>query len=161
MAEQRSVVAPYFSNLEQQREANSLGMWVFLATEVMFFGGLFMAYAAYHLAYPIKDDLLPDLLATGHRLLLFLQERFGRASVDLLASKRIETCCVVGFTSKDEGEPVGLADLLAERVQHERRLSARKALDAGDELRSQRAISIAEPARGEAPQLRERNRRER
>jgi cytochrome c oxidase subunit 3 len=53
MAEHQSVVAPYFSNLEQQREANSLGMWVFLATEVMFFGGLFIAYAAYHLAYPV------------------------------------------------------------------------------------------------------------
>lgn len=48
-----SVVAPYFSNIEQQREVNMLGMWVFLATEVMFFGGLFMAYAAYHLAYPV------------------------------------------------------------------------------------------------------------
>lgn len=48
-----SVVAPYFSNIEQQREANMLGMWVFLATEVMFFGGLFVAYAAYHLAYPV------------------------------------------------------------------------------------------------------------
>jgi len=53
MAEHQSVVAPYFSNLAQQREANSLGMWVFLATEVMFFGGLFIAYAAYHLAYPV------------------------------------------------------------------------------------------------------------
>ena len=53
MAEHQSVVAPYFSNLEQQREANTLGMWVFLATEVMFFGGLFIAYAAYHLAYPV------------------------------------------------------------------------------------------------------------
>jgi cytochrome c oxidase subunit 3 len=48
-----SVVAPYFSTIEQQREANMLGMWVFLATEVMFFGGLFVAYAAYHLAYPV------------------------------------------------------------------------------------------------------------
>lgn len=52
MADKQSVVAPYFSNLEQQHEANTLGMWVFLATEVMFFGGLFMAYAAYHFAYP-------------------------------------------------------------------------------------------------------------
>ena len=52
MAEQQSVVAPYFSNIEQQRETNMLGMWVFLVTEVMFFGGLFLAYATYHLAYP-------------------------------------------------------------------------------------------------------------
>lgn len=47
-----SVVAPYFSNVEQRRQANTLGMWVFLATEVMFFGGIFIVYAAYRLAYP-------------------------------------------------------------------------------------------------------------
>jgi cytochrome c oxidase subunit 3 len=48
----KPVVAPYFSDVEQQRQANMLGMWVFLATEVMFFGGIFIAYAAYRLAYP-------------------------------------------------------------------------------------------------------------
>jgi cytochrome c oxidase subunit III len=32
--------------MEQQHEASTLGMWVFLVTEVMFFGGLFMAYIA-------------------------------------------------------------------------------------------------------------------
>jgi cytochrome c oxidase subunit 3 len=48
----KPVVASYFSDIEQQRQANMLGMWVFLATEVMFFGGIFIAYAAYRLAYP-------------------------------------------------------------------------------------------------------------
>lgn len=52
MHQTKSVVAPYFSDLQQQRQANTLGMWLFLVTEVMFFGGLFIAYAAYHLAYP-------------------------------------------------------------------------------------------------------------
>ena len=33
-----------FQTLDQQRDAASLGMWVFLITEVMFFGGLFLAY---------------------------------------------------------------------------------------------------------------------
>jgi cytochrome c oxidase subunit 3 len=46
------VVAPYFSDIEQQRQANMLGMWVFLATEVMFFGGIFVVYSAYRLSYP-------------------------------------------------------------------------------------------------------------
>ena len=31
----------HFDNLEQQLEASTLGMWVFLVTEVLFFGGLF------------------------------------------------------------------------------------------------------------------------
>lgn len=48
-----SVVAPYFSDINQQRQANTVGMWAFLTTEVMFFGGIFMAYAAYRLAYPV------------------------------------------------------------------------------------------------------------
>ena len=52
MTQSKSVVASYFSDIEQQRQANMLGMWVFLATEVMFFGGIFIAYAAYRLAYP-------------------------------------------------------------------------------------------------------------
>ena len=37
----------HFENLEQQREAGALGMWVFLVTEIMFFGGMFFAYALY------------------------------------------------------------------------------------------------------------------
>ena len=41
-----------FQNLDQQREAASLGMWVFLVTEVMFFGGLFLAYAINRFTYP-------------------------------------------------------------------------------------------------------------
>ena len=38
--------------MEQQLEASTLGMWVFLVTEIMFFGGLFMAYIVYRTAYP-------------------------------------------------------------------------------------------------------------
>lgn len=42
----------HFDNMEQQREAATLGMWVFLVTEIMFFGGLFMAYTLYRAKYP-------------------------------------------------------------------------------------------------------------
>ncbi len=41
----------HFAEPQQQRDAASLGMWVFLATEVMFFGGLFCAYLVYRLWY--------------------------------------------------------------------------------------------------------------
>lgn len=37
---------------DQQRESAKLGMWVFLATEVMFFGGMITGYIAYRDAYP-------------------------------------------------------------------------------------------------------------
>jgi cytochrome c oxidase subunit 3 len=42
----------HFDSLEQQNEASSLGMWVFLVTEVMFFGGMFTAYIVYRTFYP-------------------------------------------------------------------------------------------------------------
>ena len=42
----------HFENMEQQREAGTLGMWVFLVTEIMFFGGMFLAYTIYRSAYP-------------------------------------------------------------------------------------------------------------
>ena len=38
--------------MAQQPEASTLGMWVFLVTEIMFFGGLFMAYLVYRWASP-------------------------------------------------------------------------------------------------------------
>ena len=40
----------HFDDMAQQAEASTLGMWVFLVTEIMFFGGLFMAYLLYRWA---------------------------------------------------------------------------------------------------------------
>jgi len=40
-----------FDTEAQQKDASTLGMWVFLITEVMFFGGLFLAYTIYRRAY--------------------------------------------------------------------------------------------------------------
>ena len=42
----------HFDSLEQQLYASTFGMWVFLVTEVLFFGGLFMAYILYRIWYP-------------------------------------------------------------------------------------------------------------
>lgn len=41
-----------FADLRQQHEVAQLGMWTFLATEVLFFGGLMLAYAVYRFGYP-------------------------------------------------------------------------------------------------------------
>jgi cytochrome c oxidase subunit 3 len=48
----RPALAHQFESLEAQKEASTLGMWVFLATEVLFFGGLFLTYSVYRLWYP-------------------------------------------------------------------------------------------------------------
>jgi cytochrome c oxidase subunit III len=37
--------------MEQQKEASSLGMWLFLVTEIMFFGGMFTGYLVYRIMY--------------------------------------------------------------------------------------------------------------
>jgi cytochrome c oxidase subunit III len=42
----------HFEDLGQQHEASILGMWMFLTTEVLFFGGILLAYWIYRLAYP-------------------------------------------------------------------------------------------------------------
>ena len=41
----------HFAEPEQQRDAASFGMWIFLGTEVMFFGGLFLSYLIYRRLY--------------------------------------------------------------------------------------------------------------
>jgi len=47
-----SFVHEQFDDIEQQRNAAQLGMCIFLATEVLFFGGLFLGYTVYRSLYP-------------------------------------------------------------------------------------------------------------
>jgi cytochrome c oxidase subunit 3 len=50
-----AVLAPVehqFDTAEQQREAATMGMWLFLATEVLFFGGMLLGYTVYRISYP-------------------------------------------------------------------------------------------------------------
>ncbi len=42
----------HFETLEQQQETCSIGMWVFLCQEVMFFSGLFLSYMVFRYLYP-------------------------------------------------------------------------------------------------------------
>ncbi|NIT62186.1 MAG: cytochrome c oxidase subunit 3 family protein, partial [Aliifodinibius sp.] len=42
----------HFIDSDQQFESAKLGMWIFLATEILFFGGLFAAYIVYRSWYP-------------------------------------------------------------------------------------------------------------
>jgi cytochrome c oxidase subunit 3 len=47
LSDTHAAFAHQFDDAGQQKEAASLGMWVFLVTEIMFFGGLFLAYLVY------------------------------------------------------------------------------------------------------------------
>ena len=55
-----------FETIEQQKETSTLGMWAFLVTEVMFFGGLFGAYTVYRYLYPHA------FAAASHHLNVFI-----------------------------------------------------------------------------------------
>jgi len=52
MADAHLALQEQFEEMPQQKEAATLGMWAFLATEVLFFGGLFMSYIIYRTNYP-------------------------------------------------------------------------------------------------------------
>ncbi len=71
--------AHQFEDMEQQREAGSLGMWVFLVTEIMFFGGLFATYIIYRSMYL-------DAFEKGSRL---LKVDFGASNTAVLIASSL------------------------------------------------------------------------
>jgi cytochrome c oxidase subunit III len=52
MANGLTTLAPQFDDAEQQRTASNLGIWIFLATEILFFGVLFAAYTITRVRFP-------------------------------------------------------------------------------------------------------------
>ena len=76
MSEHSIALAHQFDDLEQQKEAAILGMWVFLVTEVMFFGGMFTGYTIYrfkyHEAFMAGSDHLDLLLGATNTVVLAL-----------------------------------------------------------------------------------------
>jgi cytochrome c oxidase subunit 3 len=62
LTESRTALAHQFDDPAQQFDASSLGMWTFLLTEIMFFGGLFVSYTVYRAAY------LEGFIAGSHHL---------------------------------------------------------------------------------------------
>ena len=67
-------LAHQFEDIGQQREAASLGMWAFLVTEILFFGGMFTAYIVYR-------GLHYQSFVTGSHL---LEVKFGATNTYVL-----------------------------------------------------------------------------
>ena len=83
----------HFENLEQQREAGALGMWVFLVTEIMFFGGMFLAYTLYRTMYPAafasaSNHLDLTLGAVNTAVLIFSSFTMAMAVYSVQVGKR-------------------------------------------------------------------------
>jgi cytochrome c oxidase subunit 3 len=60
-----AILEVQFDNLEQQSEASTVGMWLFLATEVMFFGGLIASYTVYRVTAPEEVQLASKHLSVA------------------------------------------------------------------------------------------------
>jgi len=66
LATNRSHLAHHFATAQQQHDTATLGMWMFLATELMLFGGLFLAYSVYRVRNPAEFEA-----ASNHLNLVF------------------------------------------------------------------------------------------
>jgi cytochrome c oxidase subunit III len=74
-----------FDDVEQQKDASTLGMWLFLATEILFFGGMFCCYTVYRSAYPVAFGL-----ASNHLNLIL-----GALSTAILIVSSFTMACAV------------------------------------------------------------------
>ncbi|HWR54844.1 MAG TPA: cytochrome c oxidase subunit 3 family protein [Bryobacteraceae bacterium] len=82
MPEGTAILAHQFDDLKQQHEADTLGMWVFLGTEVLFFGGLFTAYTIFRMLYPAgfaEGSLELDVLIGTINTMVLLGSSFTMA----------------------------------------------------------------------------------
>ena len=72
-------LAHHFADDEQQRESAKLGMWLFLLTEILLFGGLFCAYAVFRMWNP-------DMFHNAHQ---YLDVRLGALNTFVLISSSV------------------------------------------------------------------------
>lgn len=95
-------LAHHFEDRAQQDESHSLGLWVFLATEIMFFGGLFLAFTVYHVVYPEAFGIASNRLSVSWGVIntvVLLFSSFTMACAVNAAQtgkqKRLITCLVL------------------------------------------------------------------
>jgi len=86
------VLQHQFDDLEQQRESFNLGMWLFLATEVMMFGGLFFAYTLYRWKNPVAFEVgashLNHLVGTANTFVLLFSSWTMALAVHAAAERK-------------------------------------------------------------------------
>jgi cytochrome c oxidase subunit 3 len=95
----QTLVAHHFHDAQQQRSAAELGMWLFLVTEFMFFGGLFVAYLVYRSWYP------EDFAAGSHTM----DVRLGTINTAVLLTSSLTMALAVDAAQRSRQQPlVGL-----------------------------------------------------
>lgn len=97
-----SRVAHHFQDFEQQRHAARFGMWLFLGTEVLLFGGLFVAYAIYRVAY---GDAF-------HEASCLLDLKLGTTNTVVLITSSFAVAAAVHYAHLDQKWPTVISLLL-------------------------------------------------
>jgi cytochrome c oxidase subunit III len=100
----RSAVAEPFEDAAQQHEAAELGLWLFIATELMLFGGLFLGLVVYRIAYSEAAR------TASERLHLWIG---GANTAVLLTSSLTMALAVVGAREGKSAQTTGLLLLTA------------------------------------------------
>jgi cytochrome c oxidase subunit 3 len=91
--------AHQFENMTQQREVGTLGMWVFLVTEILFFGGMFTSYIIYRLLH------FAGFEAGSH----LLKVKFGATNTVVLIVSSLTMALAIraAQTGKRKGQIIG------------------------------------------------------
>jgi cytochrome c oxidase subunit 3 len=87
-----SHVQHHFTDAEQQRESAKLGMWLFLLTEVLLFGGLFVAYGIFRAWYP-------EMFFNAHKQLNVL---LGSVNTVVLITSSLTMALAIRFMQVDK-----------------------------------------------------------
>ncbi|GAO02015.1 cytochrome c oxidase subunit 3 family protein [Anaeromyxobacter sp. PSR-1] len=95
---QASPLAHHFENIEKQSHAERLGMWLFLASEVLLFTALFAAYAVYRYLYS-------DAFAEASRA---IETWFGLVNTVILVTSSFTVALGLNEAVKGNGRKTGL-----------------------------------------------------
>ena len=91
-----SAFAPQFVSAHHRDETAELGMWVFIATEVMLFGGLILGYCVYRHAYPAAfaaaSQLTKIAIGAANTAILLTSSFLVACAVDAFASETRKIC---------------------------------------------------------------------
>jgi cytochrome c oxidase subunit III len=97
-----SFVAHHFPNLRQQEHAARLGMWLFLATELLLFGGLFTAYSVYRYIFPAAFQAGSEHLSVAA----------GTINTVVLITSSLSVALAFHFAHHRRGRAAGVALLI-------------------------------------------------
>ncbi|AGC47979.1 cytochrome c oxidase subunit III [Myxococcus stipitatus DSM 14675] len=91
-------LAAHFASLEVQTHAARLGMWLFLATEILLFAGLFVCYGCYRFLYP-------EAWAAGSRS---LDLTMGTVNTVVLITSSLTAALAVHYAKEGKNKMVGI-----------------------------------------------------